>query len=110
MRVRPGNRVLDIGCGCGILTVMAAALAGSSGLAHGIDMNLGVCCVEFTGLVYLGGAIFWISHHFSGISNPPQTYSGIGDQNEYWGEVSTKWREFNPPPPFKYTGPLAPCP
>ncbi|WP_407564457.1 class I SAM-dependent methyltransferase [Streptomyces sp. 184] len=36
--VRPGDRVLDIGCGCGQTTRVAAALA-ADGSAHGVDLS-----------------------------------------------------------------------
>ncbi len=34
---RPGERVLDIGCGCGVDTLIAARLVGRSGRAVGLD-------------------------------------------------------------------------
>ena len=37
--VRPGERVLDIGCGAGTTTLDAAAAAGPDGAAHGVDMS-----------------------------------------------------------------------
>ena len=42
LRLRPGNKFLDIGCGCGILSIMASSLVGTAGLVHGIDMLAGV--------------------------------------------------------------------
>mmetsp|Transcript_13659 Transcript_13659/g.36683 ORF Transcript_13659/g.36683 Transcript_13659/m.36683 type:complete len:754 (+) Transcript_13659:75-2336(+) len=37
--IQAGDRVLDVGSGCGMLTAMAAYLAGSSGVAIGIDLH-----------------------------------------------------------------------
>ena len=36
---RPGERVLDIGCGCGLDTFVAAVLAGPAGRAVGVDLT-----------------------------------------------------------------------
>ena len=36
---RPGMRVLDIGCGCGSTTLMAAKSVGNTGSATGIDLS-----------------------------------------------------------------------
>lgn len=94
MRVRPGNRVLDIGCGCGILTVMAAALAGSSGFAHGIDMNLGVCFFYF----FMGPVLFY-GVNFSPLLRhlTSKTHSGIGTRMIIVGDISKQWRDMNSP-------------
>ena len=35
--VEPGMRVLDLGCGPGDVTLLAASLVGSSGSVHGVD-------------------------------------------------------------------------
>lgn len=36
---KPGDRILDAGCGCGFDTLIAACLAGPSGMATGIDLT-----------------------------------------------------------------------
>jgi arsenite methyltransferase len=36
---KPGDRILDAGCGCGFDTFIASALAGSTGKATGIDIT-----------------------------------------------------------------------
>lgn len=38
--VKPGNRIMDVGCGCGATTLEAATLTGSTGRTLGIDISL----------------------------------------------------------------------
>jgi SAM-dependent methyltransferase len=38
-RIAPGARVVDVGCGAGIDTLIAARMAGDGGLAIGVDMT-----------------------------------------------------------------------
>ena len=38
--IAPGDRVLDIGCGCGNTTLAAARAAGPDGSAHGVDLSV----------------------------------------------------------------------
>lgn len=38
-RLRPGEVVLDVGCGCGATTLAAAAAVGADGAAHGLDLS-----------------------------------------------------------------------
>lgn len=38
--IRPGQRVLDIGCGCGQTSLQAAALVGASGSVTGVDVSV----------------------------------------------------------------------
>jgi len=46
---KPGNRVLDAGCGCGFDTFIAAALAGPTGRAVGIDITAEMLAVALAG-------------------------------------------------------------
>jgi len=38
-RIQPGESILDLGCGCGATTILAATHAGPGGTAHGIDLS-----------------------------------------------------------------------
>ena len=44
-RLRPGERVLDVACGTGVVTRMAAERVGSAGRAAGLDVNAGMLAV-----------------------------------------------------------------
>jgi arsenite methyltransferase len=45
---KPGDRVLDAGCGCGFDTFIAASMAGPSGRAVGIDLTAEMLAVART--------------------------------------------------------------
>jgi arsenite methyltransferase len=47
-RPKPGDRVLDAGCGCGLDTFIAAFMAGLSGKAIGIDLTLEMLSIPRT--------------------------------------------------------------
>src|SRR5262245_46222255 len=44
-RIRPGQRVLDVACGTGILARSAVALVGPNGSVTGLDINEGMLAV-----------------------------------------------------------------
>lgn len=43
--IQPGDRVLDVACGTGVVTRMAAERAGSTGMVAGLDVNPGMLAV-----------------------------------------------------------------
>jgi ubiquinone/menaquinone biosynthesis C-methylase UbiE len=44
-RLRPGERVLDVACGTGVVTRLAAERVGAAGAAAGLDVNSGMLAV-----------------------------------------------------------------
>jgi SAM-dependent methyltransferase len=47
-RIRPGDHVLDVACGTGVLTREAASQVGASGFVAGVDASLGMLAVART--------------------------------------------------------------
>jgi ubiquinone/menaquinone biosynthesis C-methylase UbiE len=58
-RVRPGERVLDVGCGTGIVARRAAPRVGGSGRVAGLDLNEGMLRVARRAGAGLTPAIEW---------------------------------------------------
>jgi SAM-dependent methyltransferase len=53
---KPGDRVLDAGCGCGFDTFVAASMAGTSGRAIGIDLTAEMLAVARAGAESCAGS------------------------------------------------------
>ena len=57
--LRPGDRVLDVACGTGVVTRLAADRVGASGSVAGIDVNAGMLSVARSVTPTSGAAIRW---------------------------------------------------
>ncbi len=58
--LRPGERVLDLACGTGVVARLAATQVGSTGRVTGLDFNAGMLAVARTLLPVPGAAIHWV--------------------------------------------------
>ncbi|MGH2561189.1 MAG: class I SAM-dependent methyltransferase [Thermomicrobiales bacterium] len=56
---QPGERVLDVACGTGIVARLAAPLVGSTGAVIGVDLNPGMLAIARTAAAAEGAAIEW---------------------------------------------------
>jgi len=59
-RLQPGERVLDVACGTGLVTRLAAPVVGPTGRVTGLDLNAGMLAVARSLPPPAGPAITWI--------------------------------------------------
>ena len=69
--LRPGERVLDVGCGTGIVTRLAAQAVGSEGRVTGLDVEPGMLTVARS--VAAGTGIEWIEASAESIPLPNES-------------------------------------
>jgi ubiquinone/menaquinone biosynthesis C-methylase UbiE len=58
--IQPGERVLDLACGTGVVTRLAATKVGTTGHVTGLDLNAGMLAVARSLPPVPGGAIQWV--------------------------------------------------
>jgi ubiquinone/menaquinone biosynthesis C-methylase UbiE len=66
--VEPGDEVLDVGCGTGVVSRHAAAIAGKSGKVVGLDISTDMLEVAQSVPIPAGGSIEW--HEADAVSMP----------------------------------------
>ena len=74
--IQPGHRVLDVGCGTGILAREVAPRTGSSGTVAGIDPNAGMIAVA----KQLARAIEWREGFAESLPFPDQSFNAVVSQ------------------------------
>lgn len=74
--IRPGNRVLDVACGTGVLTRAAASLAGPSGTVTGLDLNRGMLAVA----ARLSPTLRWQQGTAEALPFPDQSFEAVVSQ------------------------------
>jgi ubiquinone/menaquinone biosynthesis C-methylase UbiE len=66
--LRPGERVLDVACGTGVVARAAAERVGRAGHVHALDINPGMLAVARSLPAVAGASIEW--HHASALALP----------------------------------------
>ncbi len=74
--IRPGQRVLDLGCGTGVLGRVAAARAGPAGRVVGIDPNPGMLAVARR----LAPGVHWQRGVAESLPFPEETFDAVVSQ------------------------------
>ncbi|HMA41323.1 MAG TPA: methyltransferase domain-containing protein [Gemmatimonadales bacterium] len=75
--LRPGERVLDVACGTGIVTRLAAQRVGNSGMVAGLDVNAGMLAVARSVASPAGAEIRWYETSAEAIPLPEETFDVV---------------------------------
>ena len=70
MALKPGQRVLDLGCGPGTDTVGLGGLVGPTGEVHGVDYDEAMV-TKADARAHAGGVGTWVSHHHASATALP---------------------------------------
>lgn len=75
--LQPGQKVLDVACGTGIVSRQAAAIVGTGGKVTGIDINPGMVSVAKSTPPPSGAAIEWREGNAMALQLPDHTYNAV---------------------------------
>lgn len=75
--LREGDKVLDIGCGTGVVARRAAAHVGALGTTVGVDINKGMLQVAKTAACDLPQTIAWCQGDATALPFPDGTFDGL---------------------------------
>ena len=75
--LRPGERVLDLACGTGVVARVAAAQVGPTGQVTGLDFNSGMLAVARTVPTGPGAAIRWIEGSAMNMNLPDASFDVV---------------------------------
>lgn len=79
--LRPGERVLDVGCGTGIVSRMAAPIVGKSGHITGLDIGAHMLAVARSLTPPEGAAIEWLEGDATNMPLPSATFDAVVSQH-----------------------------
>jgi ubiquinone/menaquinone biosynthesis C-methylase UbiE len=75
--LQPGERVLDVACGTGVVTRLAAPEVGSTGQVTGLDMNAGMLAVARSLPPPAGASITWVEGDAGAMEFPDASFEVI---------------------------------
>lgn len=75
--LKPGERVLDLACGTGLVARQAAARVGPAGRVTGLDINAGMLAVARALPLEPGASVSWIEGSASAIELPDASFDVI---------------------------------
>jgi ubiquinone/menaquinone biosynthesis C-methylase UbiE len=75
--LRPGERLLDLACGTGIVARLAAPRVGPAGRVVGVDVNQGMLAVARSRPAPAGAAIEWRQESATALALPDATFDVV---------------------------------
>ena len=75
--LQPGERVLDVACGTGVVARLAASRVGAAGQVTGVDVNPGMLAVARTRTLPPGGPVEWREGDAAALPFPAAAFSVV---------------------------------
>ena len=93
--LRPGERVLDLACGTGVVARVAATEVGSTGKVTGLDFNVGMLAVARTVPAASGPAIHWVEGSAMAMGFPDASFDVVVCQQglQFFPDMRASLRE-----------------
>src|SRR6266852_4374578 len=92
--IQPGERVLDVACGPGVVARLAAEVVGATGRVVGVDLNAGMLAVARTLPLARGAPVEWREDDAAALREMRRVLSPTGRL------VLSTWREIGLSPGF----------